>query len=66
MRRDRTVWIPPLLALAAALLILSGLLELPAAVFRPVATVLGLALLLLTLLWKRSQERRESEFANMA
>ena len=64
MRRDRTVWIPPLLALAAALLILSGLLELPAAVFRPVATVLGLALLFLTLLWKRSQERRGAEFAN--
>ena len=64
MKRDRTVWLPRLLALAAALLILSGLLELPAAILRPAATALGLAVLLLTLLWKRRQERRESDFAN--
>lgn len=64
MKRDRTVWLPRLLALAAALLIFSGLLELPSAVFRPAAATLGLAVLLLTLLWKRRQERRESDFAN--
>ena len=64
MKRDRTAWVPLLLALAAALLILSGLLELPAAILRPAATALGLAVLLLTLLWKRRQERRESDFAN--
>ena len=59
MRRDGAMWIPFFLALSAVLLILAGLLELPAVIFRPGATVLGLAVLLLTLLWKRRQERRE-------
>nr|WP_325230942.1 HAMP domain-containing sensor histidine kinase [uncultured Oscillibacter sp.] len=66
MRRDGAMWIPFLLALSAVLLILAGLLELPAVIFRPGATVLGLAVLLLTLLWKRRQERREVDFANSA
>ena len=62
MRRDNAI--PLLLSLAAALLVLSGLLELPTVIFYPAATGLGLAVLLLTLLWKRRQERRESAFAN--
>ena len=66
MRRDGAMWIPFFLALSAVLLILAGLLELPAVIFRPGATVLGLAVLLLTLLWKRRQERREVDFANSA
>ena len=62
MRRDSGI--PLLLALAAVLLVLSGLLELPTVIFYPVAIGLGLAVLLLTLLWKRRQERRESGLAN--
>ena len=62
MRRDNAI--PLLLSLAAALLVLSGLLELPTVIFYPAAAGLGLAVLLLTLLWKRRQERRESAFAN--
>ena len=64
MRRDNAAWIPLLLFLAGASLVLAGLLELPAAIFHPAAAGLGLAVLLLTLLWKRRQERRESDFAN--
>lgn len=48
MRRDNAI--PLLLSLAAALLVLSGLLELPTVIFYPAATGLGLAVLLLTLL----------------
>ena len=62
MRRDSAI--PLLLTLAAVLLVLSGLLELPTVIFYPAAIGLGLAVLLLTLLWKRRQERRESGLAN--
>ncbi len=64
MKRDSTAQMPLLIISGAILLILLGLLELPAALLRPAAVGLGTAILLLTLLWKRSQERRESEFAN--
>lgn len=63
MRRGR-VGIAPLLLLAAALLILSGTLELPVTLLRRTAVCLGLAVLLLTLLWRRREEQRESDFAN--
>ena len=49
MRRDNAAWIPLLLFLAGASLVLAGLLELPAAIFHPAAAGLGLAVLLLTL-----------------
>ncbi len=64
MKRDSTAQMPLLIISGAILLILLGLLELPAALLRPAAVGLGTTILLLTLLWKRSQERRESEFAN--
>ena len=64
MKRDSTAQMPLLIISGAILLILLGLLELPAALLRPAAVGLGTAILLLTLLWKRRQERRESEFAN--
>ena len=64
MKRDGTAQMPLLIISGAILLILLGLLELPAALLRPAAVGLGTAILLLTLLWKRRQERRESEFAN--
>ena len=43
MRRDNAAWIPLLLFLAGASLVLAGLLELPAAIFHPAAAGLGLA-----------------------
>ena len=64
MKRDSMAQMPLLIISGAILLILLGLLELPAALLRPAAVGLGTAILLLALLWKRRQERRESEFAN--
>lgn len=64
MKRDGLAQIPLLITSAAILLILLGVLDLPAALLRPAAIGLGTAILLLTLLWKRRQERREFDFAN--
>lgn len=64
MRRDHTTWVPILLILAAVLLILSGLLELPVIFLRLAAIGLGLTVLVLVLLGRQHQARRESEFAN--
>lgn len=62
MRRDCPA--PRLLRGTAALCILAGLWKLPAPLLRVGAVGLGTAVLLLTGLWKRSQERREAAFAN--
>ncbi|MCI9658470.1 MAG: HAMP domain-containing histidine kinase [Lachnospiraceae bacterium] len=64
MKQDHTACLPHLLTLAALLLILLGLLELPAALLHSVAVGLGLAVLFLTLLWKHHQKQREFDFAN--
>ena len=50
MKRDSTAQMPLLIISGAILLILLGLLELPAALLRPAAVGLGTAILLLTLL----------------
>jgi len=64
MRGDGMARIPLLLVLSALLLILLGTLEFSAVFLRLAAVCLGLSVLLLTLLWKRCQARRESDFAN--
>ncbi|MDE6456925.1 MAG: HAMP domain-containing histidine kinase, partial [Dysosmobacter sp.] len=64
MKQDGLTQISLLIISAAILLILLGALDLPVALLRPAAVGLGTAILLLTLLWKRRQERRESDFAN--
>lgn len=64
MSGDGTARIPLLLVLSALLLILLGTLEFSAVLLRLAAVCLGLSVLLLTLLWKRRQARRESDFAN--
>ena len=64
MSGDGTARIPLLLVLSALLLILLGTLEFSAVFLRLAAVCLGLSVLLLTLLWKRCQARRESDFAN--
>ena len=64
MSGDGTARIPLLLVLSALLLILLGTLEFSAVLLRLAAVCLGLSVLLLTLLWKRCQARRESDFAN--
>ena len=64
MSGDGTARIPLLLVLSALLLILLGTLEFSAVLLLLAAVCLGLSVLLLTLLWKRRQARRESDFAN--
>ncbi len=64
MKQDHTACLPHLLALAALLLILLGLLELSAALLHAAAVGLGLVILFLTLLWKHHQKQREFDFAN--
>ena len=64
MRRDHAACPPRLLTLAALALLLLSLPELPAAALRGAAAALGAAVLVLTHLWKRCQERREAGFAN--
>lgn len=64
MRRNCTIWIPSLLTLTALLLILLGTLKLPVVFLRPALASLGLAVLLLTFLWRHGQEQREADFAN--
>lgn len=62
MRREGRI--PRLLALAALALIVLGMLEVPVGLLRLGAWGLGVMVLVLTVLWKRLQERRESDFAN--